>query len=264
MLYLALYYCVHSVYSLVLYVYVTWSSSCFPFPVSHFLFLRSSLFLVLCPCPVSLVFFIDLCLLVFLVLSLWLSLPVFISSCVLFGLVLLLYWHSGSDPPFRVSPTTLLPSVFVPWFISDYLASDLFVWLRFWPCPIKSLFFNALLCIWVLTPFHSPLQHVTELLFIKNYSTVVAPLMALTSMKTSFQWTLNVAKAFEDLKNWFTSAPILMHLDSEKQFIVEVAVSDAGVEAILSQQSSKDDNVHSFPTVCLPLSKIMILPIKNF
>ena len=33
--------------------------------VSHFLFLRSSLFAVLCPCPVSLVFFIDLCLLVF-------------------------------------------------------------------------------------------------------------------------------------------------------------------------------------------------------
>ena len=41
-----------------------------------------------CPCPVSLVFvfFIYLCLLVFSVLSLWLFLPVFISSYVLFGL----------------------------------------------------------------------------------------------------------------------------------------------------------------------------------
>ena len=55
--------------------------------VSCFLFPWSSLFLVPCPCLVSLVFFIDLCLLVFLVLSLWLSLPVYFNLCIVWSCV---------------------------------------------------------------------------------------------------------------------------------------------------------------------------------
>ena len=93
---LALYYCWHSVYSLVLCVFVTWSS--FLFPVSHFLFLRSSLFLV--PCPLSLVFFIDLCLLVFSFEFVALPPRIYFILCIVWSSCLLLYWHSGPDPHF--------------------------------------------------------------------------------------------------------------------------------------------------------------------
>ncbi|KAI2646996.1 Transposon Tf2-9 polyprotein [Labeo rohita] len=49
-------------------------------------------------------------------------------------------------------------------------------------------------------------------------------------------WTPEATLAFERLKEAFTSAPILVHPDPQKPFVVEVDASTTGVGAILSQQ----------------------------
>lgn len=80
--------------------------------------------------------------------------------------------------------------------------------------------------------------------FIRGYSILAAPLSALTSPKVPFTWSPAVDRDLVDLKHRFTTAPILVHLDPSRQFVVEVDASDVGVGAILSQQSAQDQKLH--------------------
>jgi transposase InsO family protein len=80
--------------------------------------------------------------------------------------------------------------------------------------------------------------------FIRNFSQVAAPLTALTSVKSRFEWSRAAQTAFDHLKSLFTSAPILTTPDTSNQFIVEVDASEVGVGAILSQRLSTDGKVH--------------------
>ena len=57
--------------------------------------------------------------------------------------------------------------------------------------------------------------------FIWGYSTVAAPLTALTSSKIPFTWSHAANEAFQHLKARFTSAPILLVPDPIRQFVVE-------------------------------------------
>ena len=70
--------------------------------------------------------------------------------------------------------------------------------------------------------------------FIKNYSNIVMPLTELTRKNKSFTWSSSAAEAFENLKKAFTSAPILLHADLEKPFIIEADASDSALGSILS------------------------------
>uniref|UniRef100_A0A8C7Y9I5 Gypsy retrotransposon integrase-like protein 1 n=1 Tax=Oryzias sinensis TaxID=183150 RepID=A0A8C7Y9I5_9TELE len=79
--------------------------------------------------------------------------------------------------------------------------------------------------------------------FIKNYSKIASPLHALTSSKRSFSWNQEAESAFQDLKQRFTSAPVLCTPDPSKQFIMEVDASDSGIGAVLSQRG-QDNRVH--------------------
>lgn len=49
--------------------------------------------------------------------------------------------------------------------------------------------------------------------FALNYSLVAAPLMALTSIKSTFRWLPAAGTAYQELKKCFTSAPILQMPD---------------------------------------------------
>ncbi|XP_047199711.1 uncharacterized mitochondrial protein AtMg00860 [Hippoglossus stenolepis] len=104
--------------------------------------------------------------------------------------------------------------------------------------------------------------------FIRNDSSVAAPLTALTSQKLTFQWSSAAERAFGEFKSRFSSAPILVFPDPERQFIVEVDASDSGVGAVLSQRSAEDQKLHPcafFSRKLSPLSpnNIMILGIES-
>lgn len=80
-------------------------------------------------------------------------------------------------------------------------------------------------------------------MFIRNYSSLAAPLVAIPSTSTPFHWTPEAEAAFVELKHHFVSAPTVIQPDPARQFIVEVAASDTGVGAVLSQKSS-DNKLH--------------------
>jgi len=79
--------------------------------------------------------------------------------------------------------------------------------------------------------------------FIRNYSRVAAPLIALISI--ALRWTPEVETTFIELKHWFCSTPVLVQPDTGSQFTVEVDASDTGVGAVLSQRSPPDSKLNS-------------------
>lgn len=56
-------------------------------------------------------------------------------------------------------------------------------------------------------------------------------------------WTPEAEQAFKDLKERFTTAPILRHPDPERPFIVEVDASSTGIGAILSQRQGNPEKM---------------------
>ncbi|KAK3507071.1 hypothetical protein QTP70_003881 [Hemibagrus guttatus] len=79
--------------------------------------------------------------------------------------------------------------------------------------------------------------------FIRNYSTVAGPLTSLLRGKPKrLSWTDQARAAFQQLKDCFTSAPILRHPDPD--FVVEVDASSSGLGAILSQRHGEPGKLH--------------------
>ncbi|KAI2668804.1 Transposon Tf2-11 polyprotein [Labeo rohita] len=82
--------------------------------------------------------------------------------------------------------------------------------------------------------------------FIRHFSSVAAPLTAMVKKGSSrLAWSQPALQAFDDLRQRFTTAPILHHPDPEKPFIVEVDASSTGVGAVLSQRQG--DPAKMFP-----------------
>ncbi|KAK3573775.1 hypothetical protein QTP86_032955 [Hemibagrus guttatus] len=80
--------------------------------------------------------------------------------------------------------------------------------------------------------------------FIRNYSSVAGPLTSLLKEKPRrLTWTDQAQAAFQQLKDCFTTAPILHHPDLP--FVEEVDASSSGIGAMLSQR-------HGIPGKLLP------------
>ena len=75
--------------------------------------------------------------------------------------------------------------------------------------------------------------------FVKGFSRIAGPLTAMSKKKSSFVWTADCARAFEDLKAMFTSDVVLLHFDPDKESVVETDSSDYVNAGVLSQY---DDN----------------------
>ncbi|XP_023868962.2 cell division cycle protein 27 homolog [Salvelinus sp. IW2-2015] len=74
--------------------------------------------------------------------------------------------------------------------------------------------------------------------------------------KVPFTWSPAADRVFQDLKHRFTTAPILVHPDPSRQFVVEADASDVGVGAVLFQRSSLDLKLHP----CAFFSHRLLLP----
>ncbi|KAK3557139.1 hypothetical protein QTP70_024735 [Hemibagrus guttatus] len=81
--------------------------------------------------------------------------------------------------------------------------------------------------------------------FIWNYSSVAGPLTSLLRGKPKkLSWTDQARTAFLQLKEHFTTAPILRHPDPELPFVVEVDASCSGLGAVLSQRHGEPGKLH--------------------
>ncbi len=97
--------------------------------------------------------------------------------------------------------------------------------------------------------------------FIRNFSSVAAPLTSLTKRSTSqLSWSTEAKQAFQELKDRFTSAPILHHPDPSHPFIIEVDASSTGIGAILSQRQGSPTKM--FP--CAYFSRKLSAPERNY
>lgn len=75
--------------------------------------------------------------------------------------------------------------------------------------------------------------------FIRIYSSIAVPLTALTQKDMPFFWTPVANDAFSLLKQAFTTASVLLHLDFTKPFTLETDASDFVLGAVLSQADTQ-------------------------
>lgn len=79
--------------------------------------------------------------------------------------------------------------------------------------------------------------------FVEGYSKVVSPLTDLMKGEQIFAWGPPAQRAFELLKEKFTTAPVMRHFDPSRQLKLETDASDFGLSGILSQKF-EDDKWH--------------------
>ncbi len=97
--------------------------------------------------------------------------------------------------------------------------------------------------------------------FIRNFSVVAAPFTSLLQgMGQRLNWTLASEQAFQQLKQRFTTAPILHHPNPDLEFTVEVDASNTGIGAILSQRQGNPSKL--FP--CAFFSRKLTPAERNY
>ena len=72
--------------------------------------------------------------------------------------------------------------------------------------------------------------------FVKNFSTIAAPLNELTKKGIEFVWGKSQESAFQELKKCLTEAPLLVLPDFNKSFEVECDASGLGIGGVLMQE----------------------------
>jgi transposase InsO family protein len=95
--------------------------------------------------------------------------------------------------------------------------------------------------------------------FIRGYSQIAKPLNALQRKNTPFTWTAKCAKAFEQLKQRLSEAPLLHHFRPELETKLETDASDGTVAGALSQ---KAEDGHWHPVAFY--SKSMAVAEQNY
>ena len=76
--------------------------------------------------------------------------------------------------------------------------------------------------------------------FIQDYSRIARPLTELTKKTEKWSWNPEAERAFTELKQRFTTAPILAHFDAKQPVIIETDASDFAIGGILSQRDDEN------------------------
>jgi len=76
--------------------------------------------------------------------------------------------------------------------------------------------------------------------FIKDFAQVTRPMNVLTRKDKKWQWREEQQKAFNELKQVFTTKPVLTALDLDKEFRVEADASNYATRRVLSMKCSDE------------------------
>jgi hypothetical protein len=71
--------------------------------------------------------------------------------------------------------------------------------------------------------------------FITHYSLIMAPFTWLTRKDQPFLWGVEAKNVFQSLKVYFTTAPLLIHVNPSKPFVLDIDISNFTIGALLSQ-----------------------------
>ena len=96
--------------------------------------------------------------------------------------------------------------------------------------------------------------------FIEGFLHIAQPLFDMTKADSMFKWSSKEKLAFDTLRNWITSAPILALPDNSRPYWGEADSSDFATGTVLSQQSPEDDKWHPIAF----LSKSLSLVEQNY
>lgn len=94
--------------------------------------------------------------------------------------------------------------------------------------------------------------------FVKNFSTVVAPLNGLLKGRKKNQkieWTEEASTAFQSIKEALVSAPILASPDFSKPFVIQADASGVGLGAVLTQMVDEKECVVAYASRTLTQSE---------
>lgn len=82
--------------------------------------------------------------------------------------------------------------------------------------------------------------------FVPNFSRVAGPLCRLLQKNQRFHWTLECEKAFAELKQLLTSAPVLAVPDFSLPFVIHSDASKLGLGAMISQKFPEGEKVIAY------------------
>jgi len=82
--------------------------------------------------------------------------------------------------------------------------------------------------------------------FIKDFSTIAAPLYNLTRKESEFCWTTECQEAFNKLKRRLVEEPILALPSDSGTYVLDTDASDYGLGAILSQRQANQEKVIAY------------------
>lgn len=72
--------------------------------------------------------------------------------------------------------------------------------------------------------------------FVKDFSTIAAPLTEVIKKNVGFKWEKAEEDAFQNLKGKLTNAPLLVFPNFVKTFEIECDASGVGIGAVLMQE----------------------------
>lgn len=85
---------------------------------------------------------------------------------------------------------------------------------------------------------------------------MAVPLSKLTFTKLPLLWTPEEEEAFARLTELFSTSPVIAHLDTNFQLLVEVDASVTRVGTVFAQQTSSDQKLHPCAFFSLRLSPV--------